>query len=87
MALMPPPPKLEGCRVSVCKKCRQPRMVPVKPAPSPEMIAAKMAKTVRVAEEARRAREAMVSATAFMHRHLVGDKVSPLARTKPLNSC
>ena len=44
MALLPPPaPKLEDCRFSVCTKCRQPRMVAIKPAASPAKIAAKLA--------------------------------------------
>ena len=51
-------------------------MVPVKPAPSPAKIAAKLAKTVRVAEEARRAQEAIVEDKAFMHRHSVDDKAA-----------
>ena len=76
MALEPPPPKLEGYRVSVCKKCHQPRMVAVKPAPSAAQIAAKLAKQVRVAEEARRAQESIVAAKGFMHRHSVDDKVA-----------
>ena len=78
VALLPPPTKLEGCRVSVCQKCCQPRMVPIKPAPSPAKIAAKLAKTVRVAEEARLdlAQEAIVEDKALMHRHSVGDKVA-----------
>ena len=86
-ALLPPPPvpKLEGYRVSVCQKCRQPRMVPVKPAPSPAKIAAKLAKTVRVAEEARRAQEAIVEDKAFMHRHSVDDKVDQLTCLQYIN--
>ena len=47
-------------------------------------------KQVRVAEEARRAREAIVAATAFMKRHLVGDKVarrSYSSRDRLPNSC
>ena len=69
----PPPPKLEGYRVSVCHKCHQPRMVPIKPAPSAAQIAAKLAKKLRVAEEACRAQESIVAAKAFMHRHSVDD--------------
>ena len=59
-------------------------MVAVKPAPSPAQIAAKLAKETQKIEKARRAREKITGAFAFMHRHRVGDKVSPLARTKPL---
>ena len=43
MALLPlSTPKLEGCRMKVCSKCHQPRMVVLKPAPSPDKIAAKL---------------------------------------------
>ena len=58
-------------------------MVPIKPAPSPAQIAAKLAKTLRVAEEARLAQEleAIVEDKAFMHRHSVGAK---LARARSL---
>ena len=80
----PPAPKLEGWRQVVCRKCHQPRMVAAKPAPSPEQIAAKVARETKKVEEARRARAEMASAFVFMHRHRVGDKVSPLAHTKPL---
>ena len=80
----PPAPKLEGWRQVVCRKCHQPRMVAAKPAPSPEQIAAKVARETKKVEEARRVRAEMASAFVFMHRHRVGDKVSPLARTKPL---
>ena len=55
-------------------------MVPIKPAPSPQKIAAKIARSVRVAEEARRWREEIVEDKAFMRRHSVGDKV---ARSRP----
>ena len=72
----PPPPKLEGCREVVCRKCKQPRMVPIKPAPSPAQIAAKLAKEVRLAGETRRWREALVEDKAFMSRHSVGDEVA-----------
>ena len=80
--LPPPPPKLEGCRETIFK-CRQSRMVAIKPAPSPEKIAAKFDKEVRVAEEARRAQESIVATEAFMHRHSVGDKVARRAHSRP----
>ena len=73
--------------MKVCSKCHQSRMVAIKPAPSPEKIAAKLAKEVRVVEEARRRREAIVAAKAFMHRHSVGDKVARRAHSRPPNSC
>ena len=79
----PPPPKLEGCRVSVCRKCSQPRMVPIKPAPSPAQIAAKLAKKMRVAEEARLRREEIVEDKTFMRRHIVGEKVASPPRPLP----
>ena len=75
-ALEAPPPKLEGCREVVCRKCRQPRMVAIKPAPSPAQIAAKLAKKIKVAEEARLRREEIVEDKAFMRRHSVGDTVA-----------
>ena len=62
-------------------------MVPIKPAPSPAKIAAKLAKEVRLAEEARRAQESIVAAKAFMHRHSAGDKVARRAHSRPPNSC
>ena len=83
----PPPPKHEGYRVSVCQKCRQPRMVAIKPATSPAKIAAKLAKQIRAAEEARRAQESIVAAKAFMHRHSVGDEVARRAHSRPPSSC
>ena len=75
-ALEAPPPKLEGCREVVCRKCRQPRMVAIKTAPSPAQIAAKLAKKIKVAEEARLRREEIVEDKAFMRRHSVGDTVA-----------
>ena len=51
-------------------------MVPIKPAPSPAQIAAKLAKKMMVAEEACRAQESIVAAKAFMRRHSVGDTVA-----------
>ena len=78
-----PPPKLECCRVSVCRKCHQPQMVATKPALSPQKIAAKIAKKVRVAEEACRAQESIVADTAFMHRHSAGDQVARRAHYRP----
>ena len=59
-------------------------MVPVKPVPSAAQIAAKLAKQIRVAEEARRTQESIVAAKAFMHRHSVDDKVARHARTLAL---
>ena len=58
-------------------------MVAIKPASSPQKIAAKIAKKVRLAEEARRvsAEESIVAAEAFMRRHSVGDKVARRAHT------
>ena len=67
---------------SVCQKCRQPRMVAIKPTPSRQEIAAKIAKKVRVAGEARRAEESIVAAEAFMRRHSVGDKVARRAHSR-----
>ena len=75
-ALEAPPPKLEGCREVVCRKCRQPRMVAIKPAPSAAQIAAKLAKKVLRAEQACRAQESIVAAKAFMLRHSVDDTVA-----------
>ena len=85
--LPPPPPKLEGCREVVCRKCHQPRMVPVKPAPSAGQIAAKLAKKLMRAEIVRRAQESIVAAEAFMRRHSVGDTVTCRAHSRPPNSC
>ena len=79
----PPPPKLEGCREVVCRKCRQPRMVPIKPAPTPAQIAAKLAKKMLRAEEARLRREEIVEDKAFMRRHSVGDEVARRAHSRP----
>ena len=69
---------------SVCQKCRQPRMVAIKPAPWPsrQEMAAKIAKKVRLAEEACRAKESIVAAEAFMRRHSVGDKVARRAHSR-----
>ena len=58
-------------------------MVAIKPAPSRQEIAAKIAKKVGVAEEARRAEESIVAAEASMHRHSVGDKVGRRAHPRP----
>jgi len=82
----PPPPKLEGCREVVCRKCHQPRMVPIKPAPSPAQIAAKLAKKLMRAEEACRAQESIVAAKAFMHRHSVDDTVARHRTPAPAHS-
>ena len=58
-------------------------MVAIKPAPPRQEIAAKVAKTVGVAGEARRAKESIVAAEAFMHGHSVGDKVARRAHPRP----
>ena len=50
-------------------------MVAIKPAPSRQEIAAKIAKKVMRAEEARRAEESIVAAEGFMRHHSVGDQV------------
>ena len=86
-ALEAPPPKLEGCREVVCRKCHQPRMVAIKPAPSASQIAAKLAKKVMRAEKVRIAQESIVAAKAFMRRHSVGDTVTRRAHSRPPNSC
>ena len=58
-------------------------MVAIKPAPSRQEIAAKIAKKLGLAEEARRAEESIVAAEAFMRRHSVGDKVDRRAHPRP----
>ena len=74
-------------REVVCRKCRQSRMVPAKPAPFVGQIAAKLAKGVVRAEEARLRREEIVEDKAFMRRHSVGDTVARRAHPRPPNSC
>ena len=51
-------------------------MVAIKPASSAAQIAAKLAKKIKVAEEARLRREEIVEDKAFMRRHSVGDTVA-----------